>query len=691
MTNNPAQGSPQTSPPTVPPTAAPTGSPTVVPYGSWSSPVSAQSLTEHTVGLTEPRIDGDDLYWLEGRASEGGRVVVVRRTPDGSVRDVTAAPYNVRSRVHEYGGGAYDVAGSVVVFCNFDDRRVYRVDLRAGGPPTPRAITPASDLRYGDLVLEAGGRRLFAVCEDHSGPGEARNRLVMLDAGADADNAEGGTTLVEGPDFVAFPTPSPDGSTFAWMQWSHPAMPWDESQICVAELRDGRISRGRVVAGTPGESVTQPSWAPDGRLFFVSDRSGWSNLYAAEVGNAGVGKAGDGAAEPVALRTDDHDFAGPQWALGSRSYGVGSDGIVVCTWLDSGYARISTLDPASGTFREVESDVTAVRDLRVDGSTALLVAGYADKPAAVVRIDLSAPEESEILRRSSEATLDPSYISRPEPVSWDGPAGEVFGFYYPPTNSVHRGPDGELPPLLVGSHGGPTAMSPPTFDAATQYWTTRGLAVLNVNYGGSSGYGRAYRERLRGAWGIVDVADCAGGATAMAERGKADPQRLGIRGGSAGGYTTLAALAFTDVFSCGASYFGVGDLEALARDTHKFESRYLDGLVGPYPERADLYRQRSPVHHVDGLSCPLILLQGSEDRVVPPNQAETMAAALRARGLPVALLMFDGEGHGFRKAENVIRATEAEVYFYSRVFGFELAEPFEPVEIYNLPIRPPDV
>ncbi len=656
--------------------------PRVARYGSWSSPVTAESLTADTVNLSEPRIEGSDVFWHEGRPSEGGRVVVVRRSADGRTRDVTTTHYNVRSRVHEYGGGASYVADGVLVFCNYTDRRVYRVDLTPDGlTREPRPITPAGDLRYGDLHLSSGAGGLLAVCEDHgTETPEPVNRLVRLDL--TGDNADGGHILVEGSDFVSSASPSPDGTRLAWLQWDHPNMPWDDCELWVAEVAgDGSLTDRRVVAGGPGESATQPQWASDDRLVFVSDRTDWWNLYALEVS--------DPTAEAQALWPAEHDFAEPQWTLGTSSYGITDDGTLVCTWTDGGYARIGTLDLATGERAEVPSDVTAVFNLRVGGDSAVLAVGYADRPNEVVRFAVATPGSLETLREASPHRIDADLVSSPEPVSWRGPDGEeVFGFYCPPRNPAFIGPESESPPLIVQSHGGPTGMSKPIFEIGLQYWTSRGLGVLLVNYRGSSGFGRAYRNRLRGAWGVIDVDDCVSGALAMASSGRADRQRLAIRGGSAGGYTTLAALTFRDVFTAGASLFGVGDLEMLARDTHKFESRYLDRLVGPYPEARDLYLERSPIHHVDRISCPMILLQGRDDPVVPVNQAESMAEAVRAKGLPIALIVFDGEGHGFRKAETVIRAKEAETYFYSRVFGFDLADDVQPVEIENLPTSP---
>jgi dipeptidyl aminopeptidase/acylaminoacyl peptidase len=645
--------------------------PSVAPYGSWTSPVSAASLVADAVTLAEPRTDGPDLYWLEGRPSDSGRVVVVRRTADGQTQDVTRAPFNVRSRVHEYGGGAYDVSGGVLVFCNFDDRRVYRLDLTTDNAAEPRPVTPEGPLRYGDLKITPNGASLLAVCEDHGTGGEPANRLVRLDLAG--DNLDGGSVLVEGPDFVSSAALSPDGARLAWLQWDHPNMPWDGCELQVADLAaDGSLDHRRVVAGGSGESPTQPRWAPDGRLVFLSDRSGWWNLYACDVT--------DGSADPAALWPSNHEFADPQWLLGTSSYGITHDGTLLCTWLDEGYARLGTVSLGSGERREIDSEATLVSEVQVSGRAGYLVVGYADRPAALVRLDVTLPGALSVMRESAPGSLDPSYVSLPEPVSWRSADGaEVYGFYRRPHHPGFRGPDGESPPLVVMSHGGPTGRSAPVFDLALEFWTSRGIGVLSVNYRGSSGYGRAYREALRGCWGVVDVDDCATGAVAMASLGRADPQRLAIRGGSAGGYTTLAALTFRDVFTAGASLFGIGDLEALVRDTHKFESRYGDGLIGPYPQERDLYIERSPIHHVDQISCPMILLQGRDDPVVPLNQAESMAEALRQRGLPVALVVFDGEGHGFRRAENIIAAFEAEAYFYSRVYDFDLADPVEPI------------
>jgi dipeptidyl aminopeptidase/acylaminoacyl peptidase len=643
------------------------------PYGSWPSPVSAKSLTAEVVRLSEPRLDGTDVYWLEQRPSDGGRSVVVRRTPDGRSTDVTGAPFNVRSRVHEYGGGAYDVRDGVLIFCNFDDTRVYRVEVGSESEPTP--ITPAGPLRYGDLRFWSDAPVISAVCEDHSGDGEAANRLVQLDLVG--ENVDGGRVLVDGTDFVSSAAVHPDGRRIAWLQWNHPNMPFDGTELCVGEVPDdGRVEGTHAIAGGPRESVIQPRWSGD-RLIFVSDRSGWWNLYAHD----------DGADGPTPLHRAEAEFGDALWSLGMSTYDVLSDGRIVCSWLVDDRHHLGILDTSTGELRPLLGDAIFVDSVRAAGDRIVVRAGYLDRPDELVQLDVRDLDRAEVLRASSTDTLDPAAVSVAEALTWAAPDGStVHGFYYPPRNLGYDGPDDELPPLLVMSHGGPTGLTTSAYERTRQFWTTRGFALLDVNYGGSTGYGRAYRDRLIGQWGIVDVDDCVSGAEALVAMGRADPARLAIRGGSAGGYTTLAALTFRDVFTAGASHFGIGDLETLARDTHKFESRYLEGLIGPYPERRDVYLERSPIQAVERIHCPMILLQGREDQVVPLNQAESMAAAVRGKGLPVALLIFDGEGHGFRRSENQIRALEAEAYFYSRVFGFTLADDVEPVEIENLPI-----
>ena len=510
--------------------------------------------------------------------------------------------------------------------------------------------------------------RLICVCEDHSGTGEATNAIVAVDLDTGDE-----TLLVGGEDFYAAPRLSPDGTTLAWLAWNHPNMPWDGCTLSIAPLGgDGLPGAAHRVAGGPAEAVFQPQWSPAGQLHFVSDRTGWWNLY----------RWHDGKAE--ALAPMEAEFGAPQWVFGLSTYGFASEGRIICTYNRRGTWQLAAIDTASGTLSPIDTPFTSISGLRVTPARVVFTAGSPSRGSAIVSLDL-ASGAIDTLRRASDLEIDPGYVSAPETIEFSTDSGlTAFGFFYPPVNDDFAAPAGELPPLLVMSHGGPTSATSATLSPRVQYWTSRGIAVLDVNYGGSTGYGRPYRERLNGAWGIVDAADCANGARHLVDAGRVDGSRLCITGGSAGGYTTLCALAFGDTFKAGASHYGVGDLEALARDTHKFESRYLDGLIGPYPERRDLYVERSPIHHLDGFDCPVVFFQGLEDEVVPPNQAEAMVAALRAKGVPVAYVTFAGEQHGFRQAENIKRALDGELTFYSRIFGFDLADPTEPLAIDNL-------
>jgi dipeptidyl aminopeptidase/acylaminoacyl peptidase len=641
----------------------------VAPYGSWKSPITSELIVKAGVGLYQSALDGDDVYWEEMRPSEGGRSVIVRRSADGQTADLTPAPFNARTRVHEYGGGDYTVLDGTVYFSNFSDQRLYSQSAGA----EPQAITPAVEMRYADAVVDTRRRSLVCVREDHTDAGrEAVNTLVSIKLDS-RDGLDGGRVIVSGNDFYSSPRLSPDGSRLAWLTWNHPHMPWDGTELWVGELNeDGSISRSERVAGRVDESIFQPEWSPDGVLYFVSDRSGWWNLY----------RLSDGRSEP--LCTLAAEFGQPQWAFGLSTYGFASTARIICTYIERGSSRLASMDTLTGKLTPIETAYTDIKYLRVGPTRAVFRGGSPTSSASIVELNL-ATGETETLRRSNELEIDEGYLSIAQAVEFPTEDGQTaHAFFYPPHNKEFTAPEGERAPLLVKSHGGPTSASSPTLSLSIQYWTSRGIAVLDVNYGGSTGYGRDYRERLRDRWGIVDVDDCVNGARYLAGLGLVDGERLMIDGGSAGGYTTLCALTFRDAFKAGASHFGVSDAEALARETHKFESRYLDGLIGPYPERADLYRARSPIHFPERLSCPVIFFQGLEDKVVPPNQAEKMVEALRERGVPVAYVAFEGEQHGFRRAENIRRALDGELYFYSRVFHFELAEPVEAVEIENL-------
>ncbi|WP_088890115.1 dipeptidyl-peptidase 5 [Leptolyngbya ohadii] len=637
----------------------------VAPYGSWKSPITSELIVAGSLRLGEIRLDGQDVYWSEGRATESGRNAIVQRTPSGQTFDRLPIPLNARTRVHEYGGGAYIVADGTIYFSNFADQRLYKQSPSQDAEP----ITPEADLRYADAILDRSRNRLICVREDHTAGGhEPTNTIAAIPLDGSPQ-----TILVSGSDFYAAPRLSPAGDRLAWICWNHPNMPWDGTQLWVAEVQeDGSLGEAQRIAGSETESIFQPEWSPDGTLYFVSDRSNWWNLYRWQ---------GD---EVEAICPKAAEFGQPLWVFGMTNYGFASANQLICTYVEGGIQHLAKLDTTFLELTEIEIPYSSLGGLRVGDGFAAFLGGSVAAPGAVVRLDLATGETVE-LRRSSSLEIDPGYISVPQAIEF--PTAEdktAFAFFYPPQNKDFQAPDGELPPLLVKSHGGPTAATSASFSPSIQYWTSRGIAILDVNYGGSTGYGREYRERLKGRWGIVDVEDCINGAKYLVDQGLVDGDRLCIDGGSAGGYTTLAALTFHNTFRAGASHYGVSDLEALAKDTHKFESRYLDGLIGKYPEEVAIYTERSPISAVDRLSCPVIFFQGDEDKIVPPNQAEMMVDALKAKGLPVAYVLFEGEQHGFRKAENIRRALDGELYFYSRVFGFDLAEAIEPVAIENL-------
>ena len=640
--------------------------PKVAPCGSWKSPITSDLIVSETIGLGQVALDGEDVYWSEMRPAEGGRYVVVRRSPEGQTIDITPPSFNARTRVHEYGGGAFVVADGTVYFSNFTDQRFYRQDPGC----KPRPITPDVDLRYADGVIDRRRGRMICVREDHTDAGrEVVNTLVSLDL----EDGKGGQVLISENDFYSSPRLSPDGSRLAWLAWDHPNMPWDGTELWVGEIReDGSLDRTERVAGGVDESIFQPEWSPDGTLYFVSDRIGWWNLYCWR--NRRV--------EP--LCNMEAEFGMPQWGFGMSTYAFESANRIICAYTQQGIWHLASLDTATGELEVIETPYTAIKYLRAAPGRAVFLAGAPTELTSVVQFDF-ATHKMKVLRRSSEVTIAPEYLSMPRAIEFPTQQGlTAHAFFYAPKNRDYGAPPGERPPLLVISHGGPTAATSSTLDLTIQYWTSRGIAVLDVNYGGSTGYGRAYRQRLKNKWGVVDVDDCVNGAGHLVGRGEVDSDRLAIRGGSAGGYTTLCALTFREIFKAGASYYGIGDLEALVKETHKFESRYLDRLIGPYPERSNLYRERSPINFVEHLSCPVIFFQGLEDKVVLPNQAEMMVEALCARGLPVAYVTFEGEQHGFRRAENIKRALDAELYFYAKIFGFELADPVEPVPIQNL-------
>jgi len=623
------------------------------PYGSWTSPLRADRVAWSARRLSQPRLDGEFVYWLEGRPQEGGRQLVVRAGGGGRPEDVTPESANVRTLVHEYGGGEFLIRAGQLFYVDLNQSGIQW--LGSEGPRTLGGTLPHA--RYADFDLSPDLRRLVAVEEEHREGGEPENRIVAFDLAAGARRV-----IAAGHDFVSTPRFSPSGDRLAYLSWEHPNMPWDGTTLFVTPFgAAGEVGTPRRVAGGRDESIFQPSFSPGGRLTFVSDRSGWWNLYQ------------ERASGIVALCGRSAEFGLPQWVFGMSSYGFVEEGTILCIYRMGGMERLARLELRRERLVDLSTPYTSFDGLDVAGRDACFIGASATVPPAICRLDLEGGRVEEICR-SFEIDFDPRFLSEPEAIEFPSEGGRsAYAFLYRPANPQQRAPAGERPPLIVKSHGGPTAATSSALKLGiVQYWTSRGFAVADVNYGGSTGYGRAYRELLRGAWGVVDVDDCTHAALFAASQGIADPERLAVSGGSAGGYTTLCALTFRDVFAAGASHYGVGDLEALARDTHKFESRYLDGLIGPYPERRDLYLERSPIHHAARLSCPVIFFQGLEDRIVPPNQAEEMVAALAARGIAHAYVPFEGEQHGFRRAENIRTALEGELFFYGHVFGFSV-------------------
>jgi len=617
-------------------------------------------LTDSAVALADVVVDGGDLYWSESRPKEGGRTAIVRRDPQGDVTDAVPVGFNSRSRVHEYGGGSYAVRDGVVVSCSFEDQRVYRID---NGETTP--ITPPSTDRYADFVIHDD--MVICVRERHGGGGEPVNTLVAFPL----DGSRSPVVIADGHDFFSSPRVSPDGMRLAWLSWDHPNMPWDGTELWSAALGpDGALSRTELIAGGADESIFQPEWSPDGVLHFVSDRTGWWNLY----------RMTQDGAEP--LHTMDADFGVPQWGFDMRRYGFIEASRIVTIYSDRGIDRIGVLD--GDTLSPVLTSYEVIRPwLGISGNTLYVVEGNAATPLEVTGINLDTGEV-EVVRESLNINIDPAMVSRPNTIEFaTSNNATAHAFYYPPHNPRATATGDERPPLLVLSHGGPTGATTSVLDLGIQFWTTRGFAVVDVNYRGSTGYGRSYRNALRGQWGVADLDDCINAALFLVDEGLVDVDRLAIRGGSAGGYTTLCALTFSDIFTVGSSYYGISDLTTFVDDTHKFESRYVDSLVGPFPEAAEIYEQRSPLQHLGNLNRPVILLQGLDDKVVPPSQSEQVVAALESRGVPHAYLAFEGEGHGFRGASTIEQSLEAELYFFGRVLGFVPADTLAPVTIAN--------
>ena len=650
-----------------------------LPFGSWPSPISPQDLVASGGSAADPWSDGGLVHWLRTTPETGSRVILSRRESDGTTTDLSPEWMSVRSRVHEYGGGAWAVRDGVVVAVDFTTQRLWRLD---GDPRPLSGVTEDAAVRWAAIEIDPARGVCFAVREDHRDPGsEPVNEVVRLPL--DPSGQPGfGDVVVPGrrrplprpdaddagdpalPDFVSDPVLSPDGSRLAWVQWSHPAMPWDAASVLVAELDGaGDATGARVVAGGPGTTATEPVWVDASRLALLTDPDGFAVPHVVDVTSGGA---------PEALAPADTEWGLPGWMFRTRAMTLVPDGRLVGVRTVDGVPRLSTVTPSlPHAVTDLDLPLVAASGLAAHEGGLVADAGLTDLGFAAVAIALDGQVASYEVVGVRGTVPDAAYTSTPEAISWPGHAGDTaYGFLHRPLNPEHAGPDDELPPLVVIAHGGPTSAANAVPRASTSFFTSRGIAVLDVNYAGSTGYGRAYRERLRGTWGVADIEDVVAGARHLADTGVVDGDRLGVRGGSAGGFVVFAALAFHDAFSAGVSYFGVSDLSLLAQETHKMESRYLDGLVGPWPAARETYEARSPLHHIEGITAPLLLLQGDVDRVVPPSQAQAMADALRAAGRPVALELFAGEGHGFRDPANIVRAAELETSFLGQVWGF---------------------
>ena len=632
-------------------------------YGSWKSPITSELTSSKSVSLDQVRIFDDTIYWLERRPGESGRCVITSYS-NNTRADILPPPFNARSRVHEYGGGVYCVCEHGVFFVNDADQDIYLVTKQS-----PKRITHSEHLRFADLNFDSEHDRILCICEDHGADDqEPVNSLVSVDTASGAI-----TTLQAGYDFYSNPRINHDGTRLAWLCWNHPNMPWDGTELWLASINEqGRLERPVRVAGSECNSVFQPEWSPDDVLYFVSDVSGWWNLARLE------------PAGSVAITSLKSEFGLPQWVFGQTTYAFCGNNKIICTHITDGIGQLSLIDLDTLQLTDIDSPQNTFSSICADKATACYIAASENEFSQVIKLD-TIMLDTETIASSCSVSIDSAYLSTGQSFSFGTRhADTAYAVYYPPVNHEYEAPPGELPPLLVLSHGGPTGATDAALDLRKQYWTSRGFAIVDVNYSGSTGYGRDYRERLKHNWGIRDVEDVCDAARYFASRAIVDSNRLIIKGSSAGGYTVLAALTFYETFSCGASYYGISDLESLFTDTHKFEAHYTDQLVGSYPEQKKIYQQRSPINHVDRLSCPVIFFQGLEDRVVPPSQAEKMFNTLKSKGIPVCYVAFENEQHGFRQASTIKTALDAELYFYSVIFGFDTADELPRIPVENL-------
>tara|TARA_B100000768_G_scaffold52688_1_gene51219 strand:- start:698 stop:2605 length:1908 start_codon:yes stop_codon:yes gene_type:complete len=624
------------------------------PYGSWPSSISAELITRAAPGISSVQCHGETLFWVESRPWEAGRSVIMCNHADGNISDLLPEPYSHTSKVHEYGGSAYTVAENTLYFVNGPDQRIYKVDITTKNPPV--VMTPEGPWRFADLIVDTHNNRIIAVCEQHGEGHEPENYLASISLDNESSSVE---RLAWGADFYGYPRLSPDQKKLCWIQWNHPHMPWDSTQLCLASNTNvGLVGQTTVAGENLDEAIFQPQWSPDGQLYYVSDHNNWWNICRFIEGQRDI------------IVEADSEFATPLWQLGMSTYCFINAQTIGCIWTRNGLWHTGRIDISSRQLTTLNCHYTSMSSVCSYQGSVCMVAGAAALPAELIAIDSSSA--SQVIYAPASLSVDANELSEPQTILFPSAESEqVHAFFYPPTNARYCAEQSERPLVIAICHGGPTSVTGSGLNLKIQYWTNRGFAVVDINYRGSTGFGRHYRQGLTNAWGVADVEDTQYALRYLADEGKIDLDRCIIRGGSAGGYTVLSALTFTDTFKAGASLYGIGDLETLATDTHKFESRYLDSLIGPYPDRKDIYQARSPIHHADGLNCPVIFLQGLEDKVVPPNQAEMMVDILRQKGIKVAHVTFDDEGHGFRKAANIIHAMESELNFYKEVFGLE--------------------
>ena len=633
-----------------------------LPYGSWRSPITVEKLISVSTKLEKITVDNGYIYWTESRPNEEGRTTILRQEPNGEIKDILPIGYSARTKVHEYGGAAFCVEGSQLWFCNEIDQRIYTMGL----DQKVKFVSKEGSYRYAELLVDRRQQRLICVRECHVEFGEPENSIVAV-------AFDGGVTvLASGADFYSAPRLSPDGTRMSWIEWHHPNMPWDETTLMLAEVNSNGDLQNATRVTDQGEAVFQPEFGPDNTLYFVSDRNGWWNIY--RLTSKGV----------ECICSKSAEFGLPYWLFGMRTYDFNGPDKIAAAFKAGGISQLAEIGVQDGSVRIINVPHVDIAGLITWQGRAYYIGGSLELPSAIVSVDLNTGL-CETIRSSQKPLVAPNLISKAQTLQFKNTEKEIIhGFYYPPLNPEYKGREGELPPLIVKVHGGPTAQSNSAFDPKIQFWTTRGFAILDVNYRGSTGFGRRYRQMLNNKWGIADVEDCIAGVTMLIELGLVDEERIAISGSSAGGYTALCALVFSEIFSAGVSYYGIGDLEALARDTHKFESHYLQRLVGKWPQERKTYMQRSPVYHANRISCPIIFFQGLKDMVVPASQAEAMVSALNDMGIPVSYIPFRSEGHGFRLSPSIRLSMESELSFYGQIFRFEPADNIELVKIGNL-------